>query len=105
MGHPVMKTEELLENMALQFATQRAEPGLHHGSRVGRIPVGCWQARLLADKPEIFKAMSPQQFREAMENPDVPVIFLPREAVMTLEVMERICHETPLNKMVIWEDG
>jgi hypothetical protein len=38
-----------------------------------------------------------------MQKPETAVIFLPQTAMVTAEIIERICIESPLAKMIIWE--
>jgi hypothetical protein len=94
---------ELLKTLAVSHAAQSAQHGLQHASRLARLPVGSWQADVIRNAPDIKAANNPPELRTLMQNPDVAVIFLPRTAMVTAEIIERICAESPLNKMLIWE--
>lgn len=94
---------DVLETLAIHNAADNSRHGMHHGSRVARLQVNSWQAEIIRHSPEIKTAMNPAEFRALMQDPQHHVIFLPQSAVITADIIERICVENPLNKMVIWE--
>lgn len=94
---------KIIEHLALQTAADAAAHGVEHGSKVCRLPAGSWQADVIRRTPDMPQARDPMELRQAMADPSKPVVFLSREAVVTREVIDRICVENPLNKMIIWE--
>lgn len=95
--------QEILEVMAFQEAAGRAQHGLCHRSRLCRLPVGSWQADMIRRAARMVQAQTPADFRLAMQNPEAPVVFLASGAMVTSEIIERICVESPLGKMIVWE--
>lgn len=94
---------EILETLAIQNAADTARQGSQHGSRVARLAVSSWQAEIIRHSPEIKTALTPTELRALMGDPAHHVIFLPQAAMVTAEIIERICAEFSLNKMLIWE--
>lgn len=94
---------ELLETLAVHHAADKLQHGLQHGSRIAKLEVNSWQADIIRNSPDIRTAQNPTELRVLMEDPGAAVIFLPRSAMVTADIIERICAEAPLNKMIIWE--
>jgi hypothetical protein len=103
MNASARDTKRILEHLALQRAADSARHSADYGSRICRLPAGSWQADIIRRNDAMPQARDPAEFRRAMKDPARPIIFLSREAVVTWDVIERICAENPLNKMVIWE--
>jgi hypothetical protein len=97
------EAKDILETLAFQTASEGAQQGRQHYSRVARLPAGSWQAELIGQAPDVTTADSAETLRAAMGTPDVAVIFLPQTAFVTGDIIERICSESPLSKMIIWE--
>jgi len=93
----------LLETLAFQEAAEGALHGRQHASRLARLPAGGWQAEMVRRAADAVVAENAESLRTAMENPETVVIFLPQTAMVTAEIIERICAESPLAKMIIWE--
>jgi hypothetical protein len=102
MKMSAQEANEILETLALSHAADKSQHGLQHGSRIARIEVNSWHADKIRNS-EVSTANNPAELRALMENPDAAVIFLPQTAMVTAEIIERICAEAPLNKMIIWE--
>lgn len=102
---PVNQKEahELLETLAFQEAAEGALHGRQHASRIARLPVDSWQAEIIRTSEDIVAVESAESLRAAMQKPETVVIFLPQTAMVTGEIIERICAESPLAKMIIWE--
>lgn len=94
---------DILETLALHEATDSAALGMQHGSRIARIAPKSWQAEIIRSTVDRKMAMNPTEFRALMEDNAAPVIFLPHDAMITAEIIDRICRESPFNKMIIWE--
>jgi len=93
----------MLAHLALQKATEGAHQSASHGSTLCRIPKGSWQADTIRKSADMPQAHSPMDLRQMTQDPAMPVIFVPADAALTLDAIERICAESPLNKMIIWE--
>ncbi|HYD17623.1 MAG TPA: hypothetical protein VEF76_03995 [Patescibacteria group bacterium] len=94
---------DVLQTLALHEATDAADAGVRHGSRIARIAPKSWQAEIIRTTVDLKSANDPASFKTLMDDRDVPVIFLPHDALITAEIIDRICRESPFNKMVIWE--
>lgn len=97
------EARELLETLAIGHAADKSQQGLDNASRVARLKVNSWQADIIRNAPDIRVANNPPELRARMADPEGYVIFLPRSAMITAEIIERICSESVLNKMIIWE--
>jgi len=93
----------ILEHLALQNATDHLQHGVEHGCMICSLPIRSWQADMIRNNPHMPEVHNPSEFRRAMKDPAMPVIFVPDTAIMTPDALERICRENPLNKMIIWE--
>jgi hypothetical protein len=96
---------EILKTLAIHQAADRAAHGVQHGSRIARIEVGSWQAEIIRASSEIRSALDSDTLRALMGDRNIAVIFLPQEALVTAEIIDRICYESPFNKMIIWESA
>lgn len=94
---------ELLETLAFQEAAEGALHGRQHASRIARLPAGGWQAEMIRQATDVVVVENAESLRVAMEKPETVVIFLPQTAMVTAEIIERVCAESPLAKMIIWE--
>jgi hypothetical protein len=94
---------KILEGLALRQAADTGLQGSEHGSCICKLPAGSWQADILRKTADMPQARNPMELRQAMADPAKPVIFLAHDAILTHEVINRICTESPLNKMIIWE--
>jgi hypothetical protein len=95
--------KEVLETLAVNMAAESSAHGLQHASRLAKLKPASWQAEVLRQAPDIKTALNAAELRAAMEDAAAAVIFLPRQAAVTAEIIERICAESPFSKMIIWE--
>jgi hypothetical protein len=95
--------DEIIGLLALQHATDTAVTGFDHGSKICHVERGSWQADVIQKTAEIRLAKNPTDLRAAMQDPTRHVIFIPADAVLPRNVVDRICAESPLNKTVILE--
>jgi len=95
--------KEVLEALALGAAAEVSTQGQQHASRLAKLKRGSWQAEVIRQAPDIKPAMNATELRVAMEDSQIAVIFLPQQAMVTAEIIERICAQSPFNKMIIWE--
>ncbi len=99
------QARELLESIAVSTAADKAQHGLQHASRLARLKVSSWQADIIRNAPDIRAATNPPELRALMADPSAAVIFLPESAMITAEIIERICSESAQSKMIIWENN
>lgn len=95
--------KELLETLAINHAAEFSQQGTQHFSRVAKLAVSSWQADIIRASHDIVQAHNPDDLAKLMQEAGHAVIFLPQSAMVTAEIIERICRECPLNKMIIWE--
>lgn len=94
---------ELLERMAFDQAAEGSPQLAANGCRICNVPAGGWQADMIRKATGVHTASNAQELRDALQNPDIPVIFLPRSALLTPSAIERCCQESLLNKVIIRE--
>lgn len=97
------EARDLLETLAINHAADSARQGYDHASRIGRLKVNSWQAEILRNAHDIRAANNPSELRALMGAPEVAVVFLPQTAMVTAEIIDRICSESSLSKTIIWE--
>lgn len=103
MKEHVHTEQEILETIAFQDASGSAQRGTQHGSKLARLPVDSWQASVLRQSPDVMLAHSASELRGVMGDPEAAVVFLPQAALVNDEIIERICVESSLDKLIIWE--
>lgn len=99
------EAQELLETLAFQQAAETAVRGTQHSSRLARFKTGSWQVDVICKAKDTITASTPEELRIAIGNPAAAVIFLPQSAMITAEIIERICTESALEKFIVWENG
>ncbi|MBI1215459.1 MAG: hypothetical protein GC185_06550 [Alphaproteobacteria bacterium] len=95
--------KELLETLALNHAAEFSLHGEQHASRVAKLAVSSWQAEIIRASNDIAQAENPEELRSLMADRDCAVIFLPQSAMVTAEIIDRICRESTFDKMIVWE--
>ena len=90
---------DILETLALQEAVQTAPlTGLGgHGSRIACIQSGGWQSEVIRGMDGI------EILRQLMSKPGLAAIFIPHTAIINGDIINRICRESGLDKLIIWE--
>lgn len=94
-GEPAPETApDTLRRMAVLLAQQEGLAGqqvfLPHGGRLCRVPAG-WQGAALSGDPAVAVCASLRELDAAVRDANKPVIFLPADAMMTTEDIERVC--------------
>lgn len=97
------EAREVLETIAVQQAADKSMQGMQHMSRLAKLAVNSWQAEVIRNAPSVRIANNATELRELMGDPEAAVIFLPRTAAVNAGIIERICSESVLNKLLIWE--
>ena len=96
---------DILETLALQEAVQTAPlTGLGgHGSRIACIQSGGWQSEVIRGMDGIEIAQTIEILRQLMSKPGLAAIFIPHTAIINGDIINRICRESGLDKLIIWE--
>lgn len=97
------EARELLETIAFQQLAAAGEAGSSHASRLAHLKTGGWQADVIRKSSHTVTATTAEEFLRAMGNPAAVVVFLPREAAVSAEIIERICAGSALSKVIVWE--
>ena len=97
------EARDLLQTLAVNHAADYARHGFDHASRVARLKVNSWQADIIRGAADIRPANNPPELRALMADPNVALIFLPQSAMVTADIIDRICSESALSKTIIWE--
>lgn len=103
MNAKAEEVRDILRTLAMHQAADESELGVQHASRVARLRVNSWQAEIIRHSHEIKTANDAAELKSLMADRDTDVIFLPQSAPITSEIIERICAESPFDKMIIWE--
>ena len=96
---------EILKTLVIHEAADTGQHGLQHASRIARLSPESWQAEIIRHSPEVQSANDSTELRRLMEKRDGAVIFLPQQAAVTAEIIDRICSESPFDKLIIWEQN
>lgn len=96
--------ETTIAALVFQAVGDASLPSADHACRISRLKEKCWQVEMLR-RSNMPQALNPSQLRHAMRDPLAPIVFIPREAVLTDESLASICRESSHGKMVIWETG
>lgn len=109
-GHPAgLKPEaaETLRRVSVVLAQQEGMEGrqkfLAHGSRLFYVPSG-WQGNALANDDGIAVCTNLRELDGAVRDENKPVIFLPANAMMSEEDIEKVCQRHGVVKTLFWEE-
>lgn len=103
MSTKAEEVRDILHTLALHQAADESELGAQHACRVARLQVNSWQAEIIRHSNEIATANDAAELKSLMADRDTAVIFLPQSAPVSAEIIDRICAESPFDKMIIWE--
>jgi hypothetical protein len=97
---------ELLEQVASAVAQQKAMDGgptfLPHGCRLFRIASG-WESNMIRRDKGVTTCETLLEFEAALRNPDVKVVFLTADAIITDADIEKICQRNGVTKTLFKE--
>ena len=109
-GHPATQkgdVAETLRRVSVVLAQQEGMAGrqkfLAHGSRLFFVPQG-WQANALAGDAGVARCANLRELDAAMRDENKPVIFMPVDAMMAEEDIERLCQRHGVVKTLFWEE-
>ncbi len=98
---------ETLRRVSVVLAQQEGMAGrqkfLAHGSRLFRVPSG-WQGKALAGDAGVAVCANLRELDSAVRDENKPVIFLPADAMMTEEDIEKVCQRHGVVKTLFWEE-
>lgn len=101
----VQKTEILEEvgvAVAQQNAMERGARHLSHGCRLFSVESG-WESAMIKGDKGVPTCDTMLSLEDAMKNTDVKVIFIPADALMTDEDIEKICARNGVLKTLFKE--
>jgi hypothetical protein len=102
---PVQKTlEELAAFVAQQDAMRHGIRFLPHGGRLFTVPRG-WQAGVLRGNPAITACETLLELDAALQDADTKVVFIPAEALITEQDVEKLCLRNGVAKTIFREWG
>lgn len=62
-----------------------------------------WETKMLREDPEVAVTSNIAEFREALAEPGIKYIFVPKGAVVKRDVLTDICEEITLAKTIFYE--
>lgn len=95
--------KDLARVIAMHNAMSRGMKFLPHGSMLYEIECG-WESFALETGPDAaVRVSSRRDFENAIKDPDMPIIFIPRDCLLSLEEIEKICQRHGITKTVYQE--
>lgn len=99
--------QETLRRVMAVLAQQEGMAGrqkqMAHGSRLFYVPSG-WQGRALGGAEGVTVCANVRELDAAVRDANKPVIFLPVDAMMTEEDIEKVCRRHGVVKTLFWEE-
>ncbi len=96
--------EDLARMVARHNAMNRSMKVLPHGSRLYEVECG-WESFMMESDQEAIQVTSRRGFEDAIRNPDCNLVFVSREAALTLEIIETTCQRYGITKTIFQEVG
>ncbi len=75
-----------------------------NGSDIYQVQAG-WQQEILSHDSDVVVVNTGTEFETAVASSECRSIYVPKKAVITQEIAERILQRNPLSKTVFWEAG
>jgi len=97
------KISDVIDSLALQEAGDNSKKAFDHGSTICRLPTNSWQVEIILSNDDLPKVKTPEELREFMKAAEDPIVFITKESFITEDTLEKICIESPLNKIIIIE--
>jgi hypothetical protein len=94
--------EEVAAAVAQQKAMERGPVFLPHGSRLFHVPSG-WEANMIKHDKAVTSCETLLELEAGLKNPDVKVMFIPLNALMTEQDIEKVCHRNGVTKTLYKE--
>lgn len=99
-GSPV--NDELACVIAQQKAMERGGRTLAHGCRLFSTPKG-WESAAIQKDPDIVRCETLLQLEEGIRDTEKLVVFIPADAGMTDDEIDRVCHRNGVTKTLFRE--
>lgn len=99
---PTVKMEEVAAEVARQKAMERGPVFLPHGSRLFHVAAG-WESKMIKHDKAVSSCETLLELEAALQNPDVKVLFIPVNALMTEKDIEKVCHRNGVTKTLYKE--
>lgn len=99
-----MKTtiqKDLLESIARQDLMLNPV-GCVNDSSIYQVSAG-WQREKLLGDADVIIVQDALEFEGVLKNPNQHTLFIPKDALLTQEIAERILERNVLSKTVFWE--
>lgn len=95
------------EALLRKIARQRVTAGPSHregGNTLYEIPAG-WESAIMARDPAVRCVSTGFELEDALTDPDMATILVPRDAALTFTVVRRICARHGAEKTIFIEGG
>lgn len=97
---------DILDKIAVTAAQQKAMDGgcvfLPHGCRLFHVPQG-WESAMIRGDKSVAQCDTLLSLEASVQDPEIKVIFLPHDALMTDEDIEKICQRNGATKTLFKE--
>jgi len=97
---------EILQNIAVTAAkmssTRQGHSHLPHGSKLYWVDHG-WKSSMIGDDILIQTVTTLREFEEAMQASEVHTIFMPQDALISIQGIEKICQRNGVPKTIFKE--
>lgn len=94
--------EEVGAAVAQQKAMERGPLFLPHGSRLFQVASG-WESNMIRRDKGVAEASTMLEFEAALRDPDVKIVFVPLNAIMTNADIEKICQRNGVTRTIFKE--
>lgn len=95
------------DELLRKIARQRVTAGPSHregGNTLYEIPAG-WESAVIAKDPAVRCANTSFELEDALADPAVATILVPRNAALTFTVARRVCARHGMEKTIFFEGG
>ena len=98
----VQEMKKIATHVALQDGMGGDYKILSHGSRLYFVESG-WQSRLIGGDSSVARCETMLELEDAFLTRGIKVIFIPHDAIMMVEDIEKICHRHGTTKTLFRE--
>lgn len=72
------------------------------GSEVYKVQAG-WECAQIRQDPNVVEVTTVAELEAAVQDPEQATIFVPNDAAVTLEILERVLKRNSLEKTIFWQ--
>ncbi len=94
--------EEVGAAVAQQKAMERGPKFLPHGCRLFEVASG-WESNMIRRDKGVASASTMLELEDAIRSPDVKIVFIPLDAMVTAPDIEKICQRNGVAKTLFKE--